>query len=78
MNILTWTLSESVLIDKAFVLRPINVGQGLFFFFSGMLLLRLLHLLRCALRTFWLHFGNSSKLDCSQFALFLAFAISQA
>lgn len=30
MNILTWTPSESTLIDKAFVLRPTNVGQGLF------------------------------------------------
>ena len=30
MNILTWTPSESALIDKAFVLRPTNVGQGLF------------------------------------------------
>ena len=30
MNILTWTLSESTFIDKAFVLRPTNVGQGLF------------------------------------------------
>ena len=26
MNILTWTPSESTLIDKAFVLRPTNVG----------------------------------------------------
>ena len=31
MNILTWTPSESTLIDKAFVLRPTNVGHGLFF-----------------------------------------------
>ena len=30
MNILTWTPSESALIDKAFVLRPTNVGQWLF------------------------------------------------
>ena len=30
MNILTWTPSESTLIDKAFVLRPTNVGHGLF------------------------------------------------
>ena len=30
MNILTWTPSESTLIDKAFVLRPTNVGQWLF------------------------------------------------
>ena len=30
MNILTWTPSESALIDKAFVLRPTNVGHGLF------------------------------------------------
>ena len=30
MNILTWTPSESALIDKTFVLRPTNVGQGLF------------------------------------------------
>ena len=30
MNILTWTPSESTLIDKTFVLRPTNVGQGLF------------------------------------------------
>jgi hypothetical protein len=30
MNILMWTPSESTLIDKAFVLRPTNVGQGLF------------------------------------------------
>ena len=29
MNILTWTPSESALIDKAFVLRPTNVGQWL-------------------------------------------------
>ena len=32
MNILTWTPSESALIDKAFVLRPTNVGQWLFLF----------------------------------------------
>lgn len=32
MNILTWTPSESTLIDKAFVLRPTNVGWRLFFF----------------------------------------------
>ena len=31
MNILTWTPSESTLIDKAFVLRLANVEQGLFF-----------------------------------------------
>nr|WP_287576392.1 hypothetical protein [Prevotella sp.] len=30
MNILTWTPSESTLIDKAFVLRPTKVGQWLF------------------------------------------------
>ena len=30
MNILTWTPSESTFPDKAFVLRPTNVGQGLF------------------------------------------------
>ena len=30
MNILTWTPSESALIDKAFVLRPTNLGQWLF------------------------------------------------
>ena len=30
MNILTWTPSESALIDKAFVLRPTKVGQWLF------------------------------------------------
>ena len=30
MNILTWTPSESAFPDKAFVLRPTNVGQGLF------------------------------------------------
>lgn len=30
MNILMWTPSESTLIDKAFVLRPTNVGHGLF------------------------------------------------
>ena len=30
MNILTWTPSESTLIDKTFVLRPTNVGQWLF------------------------------------------------
>ena len=30
MNILTWTPSESALIDKAFVLHPTNVGQWLF------------------------------------------------
>lgn len=29
MNILTWTPSESAFPDKAFVLRPTNVGQGL-------------------------------------------------
>ena len=29
MNILTWTPSESAFSDKAFVLRPTNVGQGL-------------------------------------------------
>ena len=32
MNISTWTPSESAFPDKAFVLRPTNVGQGLFFF----------------------------------------------
>ena len=30
MNILTWTPSESAFPDKAFVLRPTNVGQWLF------------------------------------------------
>ena len=30
MNISTWTPSESAFPDKAFVLRPTNVGQGLF------------------------------------------------
>ena len=42
------TPSESALIDKAFVLHPTQ-DEG-FSFFSGML--RLQHLLRCALRTF--------------------------
>ena len=30
MNILTWTPFESAFPDKTFVLRPTNVGQGLF------------------------------------------------
>ena len=30
MNTLTWTPSESAFPDKAFVLRPTNVGQWLF------------------------------------------------
>lgn len=30
MNISTWTPSKSAFSDKAFVLRPTNVGQGLF------------------------------------------------
>lgn len=32
MNILTWTPSESAFPDKAFVLRPTNVEQGLFLY----------------------------------------------